>query len=137
MGINRRLLRSTQMEKTSNPISAFQEAGTDSSFSFPYLRSFALSAVMKFPGVFGQRDLTANLLRSTQMKKTSNPISAFDDAGTDSSFSFQYLRSFALSAVMKFPGASGQRARSRFFGAGGETPLLARLKPNGFVRMAW
>src|SRR6266481_2331550 len=109
MGINRRLLRSTQMEKTSNPISTFHDAGADNSLSFQYLRSFALSAVMKFPGVFGQRDLTANLPRSTQMEKTSNPISVFDHAGTDSSFSFQYLRLFALSAVTKFPGVFGQR----------------------------
>src|SRR6266478_5112482 len=112
MGINRRLLRSTQMEKTSNPISAFHDAGTDNWLSFQYLRSFALSAVMKFPGAFGM-GINRRLLRSTQMEKTSNPISAFHDAGTDNWLSFQYLRSFALSAVMKFPGASGQRARSR------------------------
>jgi len=56
MGIQPQITQINADGKTSNPISAFHGAGTENSLSFQYLRSFALSAVMKFPGAYGQND---------------------------------------------------------------------------------
>src|SRR6266404_7340010 len=54
MGINRILLRSIQIKKTSNPISAFHGAGKDNSLSFQYLRTTVLAdltATTKAPAI--------------------------------------------------------------------------------------
>src|SRR5882724_8310459 len=47
------------------------------------VRSFALSAFMKFLELLGKGDFNRRLRRSTQMEKTSNPISAFPRRKTE------------------------------------------------------